>query len=230
MKPSAIFLSIVFLLAAVSCGKEKDNSHVPAGRVAHMTVTQHTPDTAYRLEYTFEWQDTLLECVKCLLPDGRTERMECRYSGTRLTETAVYTADGAMRERWTYTYSGDGGMFGRMHIPLRGFAPRRHQLPPPCSRWHGTRLRTPLHMEKRQRGGRGHPRRRDGGATHGIPLRQRAQPPASASRHGAVHLLEPDPHGRNGRLLPHASAAFQRGLPRGGRLRRGGVVHGRVHL
>ena len=43
MKPSAIFLSIVFLLAAVSCGKEKDNSHVPAGRVAHMTVTQHTP-------------------------------------------------------------------------------------------------------------------------------------------------------------------------------------------
>ena len=71
MKPSAIFLSIVFLLAAVSCGKEKDNSHVPAGRVAHMTVTQHTPDTAYRLEYTFEWQDTLLECVKCLLPDGR---------------------------------------------------------------------------------------------------------------------------------------------------------------
>ena len=107
MKPSAIFLCIVFLLAAVSCGKEKDNSHVPSGRVAHMTVTQHTPDTAYRLEYTFEWQDTLLECVKCLLSDGRTERMECRYSGTRLTETAVYTADGAMRERWIYTYSGD---------------------------------------------------------------------------------------------------------------------------
>ena len=59
MKPSAIFLSIVFLLAAVSCGKEKDNRHVPSGRVAHMTVTQHTPDTAYRLEYTFAWQDTL---------------------------------------------------------------------------------------------------------------------------------------------------------------------------
>ena len=56
----------------MSCGKEKDNSHVPSGRVAHMTVTQHTPDTADRLEYTFEWQDTLLECVKCLLPDGRT--------------------------------------------------------------------------------------------------------------------------------------------------------------
>ena len=91
----------------MSCGKEKDNSHVPSGRVAHMTVTQHTPDTAYRLEYTFAWQDTLLECVKCLLPDGRTERMECRYSGTRLTETAVYAADGAMRERWIYTYSGD---------------------------------------------------------------------------------------------------------------------------
>ena len=107
MKPSAIFLCIIFLLAAVSCGKEKDNSHVPAGRVAHMTVTQHTPDTAYRLEYTFAWQDTLLEGVSCLLPDGRTERMECRYSGTRLTETAVYTADGAMRERWIYTYSGD---------------------------------------------------------------------------------------------------------------------------
>ena len=55
----------------MSCGKEKDNSHVPSGRVAHITVTQHTPDTAYRLEYTFEWWDTLLECVKCLLPDGR---------------------------------------------------------------------------------------------------------------------------------------------------------------
>ena len=95
------------MLALMSCGKEKENYHVPSGRVARMTVTQHTPDTAYRLEYIFEWQDTLLECVKCLLPDGRTERMECRYSDTRLTETAVYTADGAMRERWTYTYSGD---------------------------------------------------------------------------------------------------------------------------
>ena len=118
MKPSAIFLSIVFLLAAVSCGKEKDNSHVPSGRVAHMTVTQHTPDTAYRLEYTFEWQDTLLECVKCLLPDGRTEWMECRYSGTRLTETAVYTADGAMRERWTYTYS--DGKLARQTLTMQG--------------------------------------------------------------------------------------------------------------
>lgn len=95
------------ILTLMSCGKEKDNSHVPSGRVAHITVTQHTPDTAYRLEYTFAWQDTLLEGVSCLLPDGRTERMECRYFGTRLTETAVYTADGAMRERWTYTYSGD---------------------------------------------------------------------------------------------------------------------------
>ena len=89
MKPSAIFLSIVFLLAAVSCGKEKDNSHVPAGRVAHMTVTQHTPDTAYRLEYTFAWQDTLLEGVSCLLPDGRTERMECRYYKARAEEACL---------------------------------------------------------------------------------------------------------------------------------------------
>ena len=118
MKPSAIFLSIVLVLAAVSCGKEKENYHVPSGRVAHMTVTQHTPDTAYRLEYTFAWQDTLLECVKCLLPDGRTERMECRYSGTRLTETAVYTADGAMRERWTYTYS--DGKLARQTLTMQG--------------------------------------------------------------------------------------------------------------
>ena len=94
------------ILTLMSCGKEKDNSHVPSGRVAHMTVTQHTPDTAYRLEYTFEWQDTLLECVKCLLPDGRTERMECRYGGTLPAETAVYAADGKMHERWTYHYAG----------------------------------------------------------------------------------------------------------------------------
>ena len=106
------------ILTLMSCGKEKDNSHVPSGRVAHMTVTQHTPDTAYRLEYTFEWQDTLLECVKCLLPDGRTERMECRYSGTRLTETAVYTADGTMRERWTYTYS--DGKLARQTLTMQG--------------------------------------------------------------------------------------------------------------
>ena len=106
------------ILTLMSCGKEKDNSHVPSGRVAHMTVTQHTPDTAYRLEYTFEWWDTLLECVKCLLPDGRTERMECRYSGTRLTETAVYTADGAMRERWTYTYS--DGKLARQTLTMQG--------------------------------------------------------------------------------------------------------------
>lgn len=118
IKPSAIFLSIVLVLAAVSCGKEKDNSHVPSGRVAHMTLTQHTPDTAYRLEYTFAWQDTLLECVKCLLPDGRTERMECRYFGTRLTETAVYTADGTMRERWTYTYS--DGKLARQTLTMQG--------------------------------------------------------------------------------------------------------------
>ena len=106
------------ILTLMSCGKEKDNSHVPSRRVAHMTVTQHTPDTAYRLEYTFEWWDTLLECVKCLLPDGRTERMECRYSGTRLTETAVYTADGAMRERWTYTYS--DGKLARQTLTMQG--------------------------------------------------------------------------------------------------------------
>ena len=118
MRASTIFLTAIILTAAVSCGKEKDNSHVPSGRVAHMTVTQHTPDTAYRLEYTFEWQDTLLECVKCLLPDGRTERMECRYSGTRLTETAVYTADGTMRERWTYTYS--DGKLARQTLTMQG--------------------------------------------------------------------------------------------------------------
>lgn len=106
------------ILTLMSCGKEKDNNHVPPGRVARMTVTQHTPDTAYRLEYIFEWQDTLLECVKCLLPDGRTERMECRYSGTRLTETAVYTADGAMRERWTYTYS--DGKLARQTLTMQG--------------------------------------------------------------------------------------------------------------
>ena len=106
------------MLALMSCGKEKENYHVPSGRVARMTVTQHTPDTAYRLEYIFEWQDTLLECVKCLLPDGRTERMECRYSDTRLTETAVYTADGAMRERWTYTYS--DGKLARQTLTMQG--------------------------------------------------------------------------------------------------------------
>ena len=106
------------ILTLMSCGKEKNNSHVPSGRVAHMTVTQHTPDTAYRLEYTFEWQDTLLEGVSCLLPDGRAERMECRYSGTRLTETAVYTADGTMRERWTYTYS--DGKLARQTLTMQG--------------------------------------------------------------------------------------------------------------
>ena len=106
------------ILTLMSCGKEKDNSHVPSGRVAHITVTQHTPDTAYRLEYTFAWQDTLLEGVSCLLPDGRTERMECRYSGTRLTETAVYTADGAMRERWTYIYS--DGKLARQTLTMQG--------------------------------------------------------------------------------------------------------------
>ena len=106
------------ILTLMSCGKEKNNSHVPSGRVAHMTVTQHTPDTAYRLEYTFEWQDTLLEGVSCLLPDGRTERMECRYFGTRLTETAVYTADGTMRERWTYTYS--DGKLARQTLTMQG--------------------------------------------------------------------------------------------------------------
>jgi len=116
-KLTALFVTICTLLA-VSCGKEKDNSHVPSGRVAHMTVTQHTPDTAYRLEYTFAWQDTLLEGVSCLLPDGRTERMECRYFGTRLTETAVYTADGAMRERWTYTYS--DGKLARQTLTMQG--------------------------------------------------------------------------------------------------------------
>ena len=229
MKPSAIFLSIVFLLAAVSCGKEKDNSHVPAGRVAHMTVTQHTP---------VEWQDTLLECVKCLLPDGRTERMECRYSGTRLTETAVYTSEGTMRERWTYTYSGD--RLARQTLTMEGCSAEctfRYEGSRPvgisyrrCSRWQGTRLRTPLCMAGRQRVGREHPGGRHGGAAHGIPIRRYAQPLTPSPRDGTVHLLEPDPHGRNGRLLPHASAAFQRGLPRGGRLRRGGVVHGRVHL
>ena len=116
IRTTVIVLTTIWTL--MSCGKEKDNSHVPSGRVAHITVTQHTPDTAYRLEYTFEWQDTLLEGVSCLLPDGRTERMECRYSGTRLTETAVYTADGAMRERWSYTYSGD--RLARQTLTMQG--------------------------------------------------------------------------------------------------------------
>ncbi len=44
--------------------------------------------------------------------------MECRYSGTRLTETAVYTADGAMRERWTYTYS--DGKLARQTLTMQG--------------------------------------------------------------------------------------------------------------
>ena len=95
MKPSAIFLCIIFLLAAVSCGKEKDNSHVPAGRVAHMTVTQHTPDR---------------------------RRGNARTLDLHLFGRQAGTAD-----------PHDGGMFGRMHIPLRGFAPRRHQLPPPSA-------------------------------------------------------------------------------------------------
>ena len=119
------------MLALMSCGKEKENYHVPSGRVARMTVTQHTPDTAYRLEYIFEWQDTLLECVKCLLPDGRTERMECRYSGTRLTETAVYTADGAMRERWIYTYSGD--RLARQTLTMEGRLARQTLTMEGCS-------------------------------------------------------------------------------------------------
>ncbi len=118
MRTSAIIFASIFLAAAVSCSDGEKASPSPSGRVAHMTVTQHTPDTADRLEYTFEWQDTLLECVKCLLPDGRTERLECRYSGTRLTETAVYTADGAMRERWTYTYS--DGKLARQTLTMQG--------------------------------------------------------------------------------------------------------------
>ena len=118
MRASTIFLTAIILTAAVSCGKEKENYHAQAGRVSRMTVTQHTPDTAYRLEYTFAWQDTLLEGVSCLLPDGRTERMECRYSGTRLTETAIYTTDGAMRERWTYTYS--DGKLARQTLTMQG--------------------------------------------------------------------------------------------------------------
>lgn len=100
-------LAVLVAVAAVSCGEEKKVLPSPAGRVAHITVTQHTPDTAFRREYTFEWQDTLLEGVSCLLPDGRTERMECRYSGTRLTETAVYAADGRVHERWAYHYAGE---------------------------------------------------------------------------------------------------------------------------
>ncbi len=118
MRTSAIIFASIFLAAAVSCSDGEKASPSPSGRVARMTVTQHTPDTADRLEYTFEWQDTLLECVSCLLPDGRTERLECRYSGTRLTETAVYTADGAMRERWTYTYS--DGKLARQTLTMQG--------------------------------------------------------------------------------------------------------------
>ena len=52
-----------------------------------------------------------------------------------------------------------------------------------------------------------------GGGAHGSALRRYAQPVAPSPRNGVVHLLEPDAYGRDGGLLPHASIAFQRGLP-----------------
>ena len=223
----------------MSCGKEKDNSHVPSGRVAHMTVTQHTPDTAYRLEYTFEWQDTLLEGVSCLLPDGRTERMECRYSGTRLTETAIYTTDGAMRERWTYTYS--DGKLARQTLTMQGGTTD-------CTFAYDGAHPVSVSYRRQAADGREHDYEHrfawQGGNVKEESIREDGtEVQRAAFRYGdtpnplrlplgmgTVHLLEPDPYGSDGGILPHASAAFQRGLPRGGSLRRGGIVHGRVHL
>ena len=40
-RTQTIIIILAAMLALMSCGKEKDNSHVPSGRVARMTVTQH---------------------------------------------------------------------------------------------------------------------------------------------------------------------------------------------
>lgn len=111
-------------------------------------------------------------------------------------------------------------------------AGKRQKVSSPAlrSRRQGTRLRTPLCMAGRQRVGREYPGGRHGGAAHGIPIRRYAQPLTPSPRDGTVYLLEPDPYGSDGGILPHASTAFQRGLSRGGRLRRGDIVHGRVLL